>query len=177
MNNQIEPTNHEVQPVDISFFVIEFLIFCSQILTIYLVGFFISGLFKNEKALLDFALSKLQANSIGEFGLTVLAILVLIGLIATVTEFFPTHMSHKILRKVIEEFPRTIYLFGSSLTATLLSVATFSVVNSNSNTSRGPKYFLMSGIFGFMFFVMGCGLKAFIQYRRNLQASQSDLQS
>lgn len=146
----------------LNFWITEFFVFLSQVTVIYLVAFLISDMFGNEERLTEFVTSKLNTNTITELGLTLFAATFVMGFIAIVTKIIPSgDWSEKIANEVLLEFPRTIYLFGSSVTAATAAIATFMSQHPQA-INKPAGYFYMAAFFAISFFTYGAGLKAML---------------
>lgn len=144
------------------FFITEALVFVSQVVVFFLVAFFTSDLLRNEERLAEFAASKINNNTISELGLTLLAITFALGSITFIKEVAPpSGIIERLSREVLHELPRTIYFFGSSLTAITLATAIF-ISNHPQPNSKPAVFVFMSSFSAITAFVYGCGLKTLL---------------
>ena len=153
------PKNHP--PTTVSFVLTEFCIFAAQFFVFFLVAVFTSDFLRNEERLTEFSISKVNGNTIGELGLTLLAITVALGVLSILSELAPSKFLERLSHEMLQELPRTIYFFGSSITAITIAVAVF--INNHPTTATKPAGFAAMAIFfAFSFFAYGCGLKALL---------------
>ncbi len=151
----------------ISFVFIEFCVFAAQILVIFIVAYFISDSLSEER-LTEFLNGKINAHTMKEFGLTLFAVTFVLGLLALVKELVPSRYVEKISTEVLLELPRTIYLFGSSITASTIAVTWFLASHPEATKQPASGYFWLSIFFAFTFFVYGCGAKWLLLRRAQL---------
>jgi len=150
----------------VEFIFIELCVFLSQAVVIFLVTFFISDMLKNEDMLTDFVSSKLNATTLSELGLTIFAVTFVLGLLYIVKEMTMSGLAERVASEVINELPRTIYLFGSSISAVTTAVAIFlwkhpeSLAEVEEKSSLDPvSFFGLSLFIGASFFVYGLLIK------------------
>lgn len=155
------------EALGINFWFIEFCVFISQVVVIFFVSFFISDMFRSEGRLTEFVNGKVNTNTITELLLTIGALIFVMGALAVAKEFIPSNMVEKIAGDVLHELPRTIYLFGSSITAVTAAVATFIYNHPESTSKPAAGFFAMSAMFAFTFFAFGCGAKALLTLKKN----------
>lgn len=145
----------------IHFVFIEFCIFISQVAVIFFVAFFISHMFSSESRFTEFITSKMNAHTMTELVLTLIAVTLVLGILAILKQISSSALLEKIVSEVINDLPRTIYLFGSSITAITLSVAVY--INIHPEEAIKPfKYFASAAFFALSFFTYGCLLKYFL---------------
>jgi magnesium-transporting ATPase (P-type) len=140
------------------FIFIEFCIFISQVAVIFFVAFLISHMFSNETRFTEFISGKLNAQTTTELGLTLLAVTFVLGVLAILKQLEPSSLLEKIVNEVISELPRTIYLFGSSITAISLSIAVYAYIHPQ-ETLKPLNFFAHAAFFALSFFTYGCLLK------------------
>ncbi|HTN29905.1 MAG TPA: hypothetical protein VL178_03610 [Pseudomonas sp.] len=156
------------QTESMTFYLTELCVFLSQVLIIFLVAYFISDMMQSEERLSSFVSSKVNALTFREFWLTLFSATFVLGLLFIIREMAPSRFVEKIATEVINELPRTIYLFGSSMTALTAAVAVFLAVNPTENAIPAAGLFGTSLFFAFIFFVYGCGAK-FLLIRKKRQ--------
>ncbi|MDP2762642.1 MAG: hypothetical protein Q8O64_19950 [Sideroxyarcus sp.] len=154
------------ETLGINFWVTEFFVFLSQVAVIFLVAFFISDMFHSESRLTEFVNGKINTNTMTELLLTLFAITFVMGLLAIAKEIIPSSLFEKIAGEVLNELPRTIYLFGSSITAVTAAVATFIYNHPDSTNKPAVGFFTMSVFFALTFFAYGCGAKALLTLKK-----------
>ena len=154
------------ETLGVSFWVTEFFVFLSQVAVIFLVAFFISDMFHSESRLTEFVNGKINTNTMTELLLTLFAITFVMGLLAIAKEIIPIGLVEKIASEILYELPRTIYLFGSSITAVTAAVATFISNHPDATNKPAAGFFAMSVFFALTFFAYGCGAKALLTLKK-----------
>lgn len=144
----------------ISFVFIEFCIFAAQVLVIFIVAYFISDSLASEERLTEFVNGKVNMHTMKELGLTLFAVTFVLGLLALVEKFVPSGYVEKVSTEVLLELPRTIYLFGSSITASTIAIAFFLSSHPEATKQPASGYFWLSAFFALSFFGYGCVAKA-----------------
>lgn len=148
------------QPSNLDFIITELFVFLSQVFVFFLVTVFTSDFLRNEERLAEFIKSKINSHTWGELGFTLLAITVALGVIAIIKEMASSKFVGNIAREVINELPRTIYVFGSSITAMMLAVAVFYYNQPPAASKQAQSFFVMAGLFAIATFTYGFGIKA-----------------
>lgn len=163
-NNQQAKTN----PVKdgISFVFIELCVFAAQVLVIFIVAYFISDSLASEERLTEFVNGKVNMHTMKELGLTLFAVTFVLGLLALVKEFVPSDYVEKVSTEVLLELPRTIYLFGSSITASTIAIAFFLSSHPEATKQPASGYFWLSAFFALSFFGYGCVAKGVLLHKR-----------
>lgn len=139
-------------------FSIELTIYAVQVLTFALVAFMISNFLSDEAALQKILAARINDLSPGELGLTLLSIIIVIGVLSYLKELTGISFFDEILPAVYEEFPRTIYLFGSSIGGTLLTLSLYLIFSRKSQSgdiNLGYGTFMMALLFVIVFFFAG----------------------
>lgn len=166
MNNNKEIKKNIFNLGNIEFVFIEFAVFLSQALVIFIVTFFLSDMLKNEERLTTFVTSKLNDFTISELGLTLFAVTFVLGLFYIIKEMSTSSLVERIASELIDELPRTIYLFGSSITAITAALAIFLLQNPDSSQIQASRFFVMSLFIGISFFGYGCLIKAGLKRKK-----------
>ncbi len=151
------------------FFISELVAFVTQILIFFCVGVLLSKVLSNETDVIKFAENKL--GSWQEFTLTLIATIFALGLLTTIQRLWNSENGfwNKTIDNTLLEFPRTLYLFGSSLTAAAIVVGLYLWLNPNADTENNPILFIRySIVFAMTFFIYGCGVK-FLLVRKTLR--------
>lgn len=143
----------------LSFALIELCVFIAQVLIIFIVAYFISDSLDSEKRLTEFVSSKVNPTTMKELGLTLFSVTFVLGLLTLAKEFIPSKFVETISSEIILELPRTIYLFGSSITASTLAIASFISNHPEVTTQPTPNYLWASAFFAISFFIYGCSIK------------------
>lgn len=144
------------------FFITEFFVFLSQVFVFFSVAVFASKFLTNEDDLVEFANSKVNVHTLPELGYTLLAITVTFGILSIITYGAPRRgLVARITFEVLNEYPRVIYLFGSSVTATMFAVAIFISMNPHS-APKPPVFFFWAALYSLTIFVYGCGIKMWL---------------
>lgn len=163
-NNQ--PTKTQPLIDGISFVFIEFCVFSAQVLTIFIVAYFISDSLASEERLTQFVTGKVNTHTMKELGLTLFAVTFVLGVLALIKEIVSSNYAEKVSTEVLLELPRTIYLFGSSITASTIAIAFFLSSHPEATSQPASGYFWLSAFFALSFFGYGCGAKALFLSKR-----------
>lgn len=155
----------------ISFVFTELCVFLAQVLVIFIVAFFISDSLSSEERLTEFVNGKINMHTMYELGLTLFAVTFVLGLLTLIKEGVPSSYVEKIIGEVLFELPRTIYLFGSCITASTVAMAFFLSAHPQATTQPAAGYFGLSAFFALSFFGYGCGAKAFFLSKKAKSAS------
>lgn len=153
---------------------VELLLFVFQVLTFFIVAFITSYMFSNEERLTAFVSERINATTMENLGLTLFGVTFCFGLVAIAREVIPGNFIERVSRELIFELPRTIYLFGSSLTAATIAIALFIGKHPSASHTPSKDFLVMSFFFGLVFFLYGYGIKALLLHRsrsRNSAAS------
>jgi len=150
----------------ISFVFIELCVFAAQVLVIFIVAYFISDSLSSEERLMEFVNGKVNMHTIKELGLTLFSVTFVLGLLALTKEVVPSSYVEKVSGEVLLELPRTIYLFGSSITASTIAIAFFLSSHPQAATQPAVGYFGLSAFFALSFFGYGCGAKVLLLSKR-----------
>lgn len=152
--------NH--QPTIFSFVFIELCIFASQVFVFFLVAVFTSDFLRSEQRLTEFSESKVNSNTMSELGITLLAITVALGVLSILSTLAPSKFVERLSREILQELPRTIYFFGSSITAITMAVAVYISNHPTTSTRPASGFAAMAAFLAISFFIYGCGLKALL---------------
>jgi hypothetical protein len=163
------------KPLSVSFFIIELTIFAFQVLTIFIVAFFISDMFTSEQKFNGFISGKINAVTVKEFLLTLFSVTFCLGLVTIAKELAPTNFISRITTEILDEIPRTIYLLGSNVTAVTLAIAVYLPQKSSTTIPVAGGLYIVSLLFAVVFFMYGFGIKALLVRRRNKQGSRQAL--
>lgn len=150
----------------ISFVFIEFCVFAAQVLVIFIVAYFISDSLASEDRLTEFVNAKLNMHTLKELGLTLFAVTFVLGLLALAKEFVPSDYVEKVSTEILLELPRTIYLFGSSITASTIAIAFYLSDHPEAAKQTASGYFWLSAFFALSFFGYGCIAKGILLAKR-----------
>lgn len=164
----------EVNKLGFSFVFIEFCVFAAQVLVFFIVSYFISDSLSSEDRLTEYIKLKMNTNTMSELGLTLFSTTFVLGLLTLIKEVSSSAFVEKISGEVLFELPRTIYLFGSSITAATIAIALF--ISSHPQAAPHPAsgYFGLSAFFAISFFAYGCGAKAMLMSKRSKVSHERD---
>jgi hypothetical protein len=101
--------------------IIEFSLFSAQSAIFFLVALFLTHLLESRDLLNTYTESKLGRNLIAEFSLTLIGVLVVLGVLFLIARIARTNALGRLSEEVLQEVPRTIYYFGSTITGTGLA--------------------------------------------------------
>lgn len=153
------------------FILTEFCIFAAQTLTLFIVAYIISDSLSNEDRLMGFINGKINTTTMKELGLTLFSATFVLGLFSLIQEISSSHHLKKISREVLFELPRTIYLFGSSITASTIAIAFFLSSHPQSTAEPVAGYIGLSAFFAITFFVYGSALKALFFFSKKRECA------
>lgn len=150
----------------------EFIIFLSQVSVFFMAAVFTSKFLSDEKKLMDIVGQKINDGSLGDLGLTFLAILVVIGFFTTIGKVFDNKYVEYYVHEVLCEIPKTIYIFGSAATGVMLAVILFIKLNPDSETStEGLVRLILS--FSLIIFIYGCGFSYAFNRRSHIRTKSN----
>ena len=152
--------------------VVELCVFLAQTVAILIVAVFVTDLLSDEARVTKFVMSKLEANSVKDFFLSLFALTSVMGVIAIVQSFAQGELWSRVSQAILDEFPRTIYFFGANLSALTLVAAIFSMSHPGRNDLGDPVLFLLYSTAGLVFFGYGFALKYF-RARKSPRVSNS----
>lgn len=108
------------------FVITEFCVYLSQIVMFFFVAVLASNLLRDEKHLVSYLTSKINAGTIYEIAATMIAIAATVGIIAGITKAASkSSVLERVADEVLAEAPRTAYVFGSGVAGTMFAVALF----------------------------------------------------
>ncbi len=139
----------------------EFIVFLSQVAVFFSVAVFTSNFLSSEEKLVKFYEQKINAGTLGELGLTFVAIFLVIGLFSAIGRVFDNKYVEPYINEILCEMPKTIYVFGSSATGVMAAISLFIHLNPGSNTSaqaqaQAQGFAVMTLLFAIMMFIYGC---------------------
>jgi hypothetical protein len=139
------------------FVLTEFLVYLSQIVMFFFVAVLTSNLLRDEKNLLNYMTTRINENTVFEVVATMLAVAATMGIIAGIARAAPaSSLLERLADEVLGEAPRTAYVFGSSVTGTLLAAALF-MQNHLQVEGPRPQFWLFAAILAaFVGFAYGC---------------------
>jgi hypothetical protein len=150
----------------------ELFVYFSQVIIFFFVAVFTSNLLRDEKQLVSYITSKVNENTLFEVVATMLAIATTLGIIAGIAKAIPkTQLIERLVDEVLSEAPRTAYIFGSSVSGTLLAIALYIQLHPHAQ-SPPVKFWLIPAIFaalaGFMY---GCFFAYAFKHKAHIKAS------
>lgn len=150
----------------------ELCVYFSQVLIFFFVAVLTSNLLRDEKQLVSYITSKVNENTPFEVVATMLAIAATLGIIAGIAKAAPkTSLIERLADELLAEAPRTAYIFGSSVSGTLLAAALY--IQLNPHTQSPPvEFWLITALFaalaGFMY---GCLFAYAFKHKAHIKAS------
>ena len=97
--------------------------YASQTVVFCLVAILLSNLLQDEKTLAELITCRIGTGFWREIICTILASLAWLGALLVTSTCLPSKVWTRIIREVLNELPRTIYFFGSSVSGLLLAAA------------------------------------------------------
>jgi len=101
--------------------VLELSVFAAQTAVFFLVAVFLSHFLESRELLAGYTEAKIGKHLIAEFWFTLLGVVVVLGILSLVAGIAHTNALGRLSAEVLQEVPRTIYFFGSTLTGTALA--------------------------------------------------------
>lgn len=141
----------------------ELFIYAVQVITFALVAWVVSAFFTNETYLARHVGEKINDLSVRELISTLAVILILLGVLWVLSEKTGIEFFEKIMPAVYEEFPRTVYLFGSSVGGPLLASGFYLMISPAGKSTEfrlGVSSVILSLIFVVVFFLVGYALRS-----------------
>lgn len=163
-NNQCTQPVHDVDLSD--FIAIEFSIFAAQTLIFFIVIYFISDHLVSEDRITAFINGKINDFTMKELSLTLFSITFVIGLFALIKEITSFEWLEKLSANILFELPRTFYLFGSNIVASVLAIAFFLFSHPEATQRPATSFLAFAAYFTLVFFVFGCSLKWLFSQKR-----------
>lgn len=141
------------------FIVTELAIYLSQTFMFFVVAALTSNMLRDEASLTNYMNSKINDHSLEEVGYIIVATILTIGILSALARAIkPIGWLEALSDEVLNEIPRAIYFFGSSVTGAIIAAAIF-VHNHPVVKAPAVGYWLfMAAVFGFGAFIYGCGM-------------------
>lgn len=154
------------------FVITELCVYASQVLMFFLVAVLTSNLLRDEKQLVNYMTSKVNENTAVEVFATMLAIAATLGFIACIAKAAPeTSLLERLADEVLAEAPRTVYVFGSGVSGTLLAVALYTHWHPEAQ-SPPVAFWLVAALFSALAgFIYGCLFAYAFKHKTHIKAS------
>lgn len=153
--------NRYIEPPLPEFVLMEFATFVCQTSIFYMVAVLSSDLLSDEDRLVAYVSSRIGSTAVLELCIVVPVSFFIVGVLHTVSDRCSSRWIKRLIDKVLQDIPRTIYLFGSSVAGVLLALSTFSYKSADPNVVTGSIIFV-SAIAATTFFVYGCFASYFL---------------
>ncbi len=148
----------------------ELALYLSQIFIFFVVAALSSNMLKDESALTSYISGKINDHSLEEVLYIIVATLFALGVLSALAKAFENvAWLESISDEVLNEAPRAIYFFGSSVTGTLIATAIFVHYHPSSDAAGVVRWVLMSLVFGLGGFMYGCGLSWAFRRKRYIK--------
>lgn len=136
----------------------ELAIYLSQIFMFFVVAALTSNMLRDEASLTNYMNARINDHSLEEVGYIIVATLLTIGIFSALSRIIKfSGWLEGLSDEVLNEIPRTIYFFGSSVTGAMVAAAIF-LHNHPSVKAPAIGYWLfMAFVFGLGAFLYGCG--------------------
>jgi hypothetical protein len=148
----------------------ELSVYIGQIFMFFIVAIVTSNILRNSNELIVFMNSRINSNSIYDIIATMIAIAATVGVVAAVTKAAPkSSLLEHLADEMLAEAPRTIYVFGSSVAASLFAAAIYLGTHNEPNSPSITKLIVIAILFAIVAFAYGCAFayafkhKAFIK--------------
>ena len=144
------------------FVLMEFATFACQTFIFYMVAVVSSDLLSDRDRLVAYAGSRIGEIAIQELFIVVPVSFLVLGVLHTLSDKYSSRRAKFLIETVLQDIPRTIYIFGSSAVGVLLALSTFSYRIAEPNIVTGSIVFL-SVIAAITFFAYGCFVSYFLK--------------
>ena len=151
----------------------EFVVFLSQIAIFFTVAVCTSNFLSSEDKLVEFSEQKINDGTLGELGLTFLAIILVIGFFSALGRVFDNKYVEQYVNEILCEMPKTIYVFGSSATGVMAAISLFMQLNPTSDTSA-QGFAAMTLLFAFMMFTYGCAFSYAFKRKTHIKSEPNN---
>lgn len=143
----------------VQFFILESLIYSSQIFMFFVAAVLASGMLNDELALTKFVESTLHDGSTGEVVYIIVSAFLTLGVFSFIAFFLKKNKwLDEVSKAVVKEIPRTIYFFGSSVSGSMLAVSVFVAKNPGVDVPPANAWLLMVLVFSLGAFLFGFAL-------------------
>ncbi len=153
------------------FVALEASLFMAQTMVFFLVAFFFSHFLSSKELLDKYTSLKFSEHLLPEFWFTMLGVIVVLGTLSLVAGFAGTTSLGVISAEVLQEVPRTIYFFGTTLTGTAMAWVMYHAIYGDTSSSLDALkavFVLSGGSFSF-----GIALKAGLNRTRKLEENRN----
>ena len=146
----------------------EFGLYLSQMIVFCLVGVFASDFLKNEERLVAYADTRINENSGLELLYILFATLSVIGLLKVIDEVIEHRVIKSLITDVVNEIPKIIYFFGSSVAGVMAAMALF--LNNNPDHPEPASKFAAIGVFfAILMFIYGAGMSYLLKKKTHIK--------
>ncbi|MEL7068617.1 MAG: hypothetical protein AAGN15_08210 [Cyanobacteria bacterium J06581_3] len=129
--------------------------FTCQTFIFYMVAVLSSDLLSDKDRLVAYVSSRIGNIAVQELLIVVPVSFLVVGMLHTLSDKYSSRWAKRLIETVLQDIPRTIYLFGSSVAGVLLALSTFSHRSADPSIVTGSIVFL-SVIAAITFFLYGC---------------------
>ncbi|HEY5971038.1 MAG TPA: hypothetical protein VIT22_03540 [Pseudoxanthomonas sp.] len=148
----------------------------SQVAIFFFLALFSSNFLMDKATFLEFVNQKINKTTFSEFLFTMLAIVVVSGLMFGLLQATRNNEKISIVAKhVLLEMPRTISIFGSSVLATFLATAIHLHYFPEANSASFGKFFLIGVMFWAVSFVYAFFIKLMLNRPELVEPVISDV--
>jgi len=166
------PVYRKTTPV---FILHEFGLYLSQVIVFCIVGIFASDFFKNEDRLVAYANTRINENSGLELLYVLFATLSVIGILKVIDEVIEHRLLKSLITDVINEIPKIIYFFGSSVAGVMLAIMLF-LHNNPSNQKPALKFAVIGVSFAVIMFIYGAGMSYLLKKKTYIKRPNKSIQ-
>lgn len=157
------------------FIIHELGLYLSQVIVFLLVGIFASDFLKNEELLVAYANTRINENSMLELFYILFATLSVIGLLKVIDEVIEHGIIKSLITDVVNEIPKVIYFFGSSVAGVMVAIALF--LNNNPDHSEPAEKFAAMGVFfAMLMFFYGAGMSYLLKKKTHIKRPNKSIQ-
>ena len=150
-------------------------LYLSQIIVFCIVGILASDFLKNEERLVAYANTRINENSWLELFYIMFATLSVIGLLKVIDEVIEHRVIKSLITDVVNEIPKIIYFFGSSVAGVIAAIALF--LNNNTEHSEPAAKFVFIGVFfAVIMFIYGAGMSYLLKKKTHIKRPNKSIQ-
>lgn len=148
------------------FITTELFVYLSQMVMFFLVAVLSSNLLREETYLVSFMNSRINENTLFDVIATMIAIAATVGIIAGIRKTMPpSSVLERVADEVLSEAPRTVYVFGSGVSGTILAIALFLRNNPQIDAPTPGHLTVIAGLWALTGFLYGCSFAYAFKYR------------
>lgn len=155
-------SHRHTKPPFLEFFLIELATFICQMFIFFMVAVVISVFLSDKDRLVAYASSRLGDIAIQELVTVIFVSFAIVGVLYPLSNRHLSRWAERLIERVLQDIPRTIYLFGSSVAGVLLAICIFSLRSGDPSIVATSSAFL-SIVSAIAFFAWGCLISFYLK--------------